>query len=290
MRNIAYPRKQRSIPFYLFLCLLCVGGLNAQHHEVSASVSGPFQSLRYDAGPGGVYHARDGAGIGVAYGYRFNANWSLHTGVNYREYRSSVSYARLSDGYEATDEEGDALEFRYTLEGYREQQHAKYIQVPLRLQYSSSGAVTRFYASAGIGIGLLSEAGYSSTYDRLATSGYYPEWDVELHGPAFMGYGDQGPGTASIQDLELDTSYSLLLETGIRQPLGGEHCLYLGVYLDYGLNDLRKGDASGSVISYDAASPPDFGMVSAFSAANTGADGNIRTIGYGIKLRYGFMW
>ncbi|MGS2764623.1 outer membrane beta-barrel protein [Sinomicrobium sp. M5D2P9] len=260
------------------------------HNEVSVYVSGPFQSLRSDAGEGGEYHSRNGGSFGIGYGYALNENWSLLLNAEVQLYRSAWGYTHVEDAYETTDVEGDNLEFRYAFSGYKEKQKAYFIEIPVMLQYTTKGIHTQFYAAAGVGVGFVADADYSAVYDHLSTSGYYPQWDAELHAPEFMGFGDYGAGKVSSRSLELNTSYTLKLETGIKQILNDNHAMYLGIYLNYGLNDLSEGDTATSVLTYQPETPSDFRINSLMTSSNTSSGDKLRAVGFGLKLRYGFSW
>ncbi len=260
------------------------------NNELSVYISGPFQSLRSDAGEGGEYQSRNGGSFGIGYGYAFNENWSLLVNAELQLYRSAWRYERFGDAYETTDMEGDDFEFRYTFSGYKEKQKAYFVEVPLMLQYTSRGMYTQFYAAAGVGVGFVVDASYSSDYGHLSTSGYYPQWDAELHAPEFMGFGDYGSGHVASRDLELKNSYTLKLETGIRQILNDSNAMYLGVYLNYGLNDLAEGETAPSVLTYQPDNPSDFDIGSLTTSSNTSSGDKLRAIGFGLKLRYAFSW
>ncbi|MGS2741044.1 hypothetical protein [Sinomicrobium sp. M5D2P17] len=279
-----------SVILMIIMGLTTTLGSAQNRNELSVFISGPFQSLRSDAGEGGEYHSRNGGSFGIGYGYALNKNWSLLLNAEIQLYRSAWSYEGFADAYETTDIEGDAMEFRYRFSGYREKQKAYVAEIPLLLQYTSNGMHTQFYAAAGVGIGFSLDATYSADYDRLSTSAYYPQWDAELHAPKFMGFGNYGSGHVASRDLELKNSYTLKLETGIKQLLNDKNALYLGVYLNYGLNDLSDGETAASVLTYQPDNPSDFDISSLTTSSNTSSGDKLRAVGFGLKLRYGFSW
>ncbi|WP_072318795.1 outer membrane beta-barrel protein [Sinomicrobium oceani] len=275
----------------LVMVLVSARGMAQNHNEVSVYISGPFQSLRTDAGSGGAYHARNGGSLGIGYGYAFSENWSVLLHAEVQFYSSAISYGQFSDAYETTDIEGDTFEFRYTFSGYKEKQKAYFVEIPLMLQYTSPGVNTRFYAAAGVGIGFSVDATYSADYSKLSTSGYYSQWDAELQAPKFMGFGNFGKGSVASRDLELKNTYMLKLETGIKQVLNDKNALYLGVYLNYGLNDLSEDkSATASVLTYQTDNPSEFDINTLLYSGNTRSDSKLRAVGFGLKLRYGFSW
>ena len=70
--------------------------------------------------------------------------------------------------------------------------------------------------------------------------------------------------------------------------------IYVGLFVDYGLNDIRKGSAAGSLLSYNVENPSEFQIGSVLNSRNleqnTDYVDEVKTLAFGVKLRYGFSW
>ena len=94
-------------------------------------------------------------------------------------------------------------------------------------------------ASAGTKVSIPVSPSYKVQSGSLTTTGYYSEWNVELHDLPQHGFAtinDRYTG-----DISLKTSVSAFAEIGVLKSLSERTSLYLGGYLDYGLNNLDKG-------------------------------------------------
>ncbi|WP_461533046.1 hypothetical protein [Sinomicrobium sp.] len=275
----------------LLLCVLTFSqSYGQQRHELSAHVSGVFASLQYKVHQG-KRSGDDNMGVGLAYAYFLNEYWSLGLGLEYQTYNTRMLLQNFEGSQAVTDSEGDAFEFRYRSSGYKEQQEVSYLNIPLTVSYQTKGQYTRFYASAGVQLGLALASEYQSSISKLRTGGYYPEWNAFLEAPKFMGFGNFGDQQSAAADLELDNSYSLLAEVGIKQLIGNKSAIYLGVFITYGLNTINTtGDAS--LVEYSLANPGEFLYNPVFNSTSNSQryTDDVRTFATGVKLRYGFGW
>ena len=233
------PHKSPCIPIILFLLIALTQGYAQQQHELSAYVSGVFATLRYDVHQG-FNSSADNAGVGVAYAYALNPHWNLGLGAELQSYNNRTIIDGLSDNYATTDIEGDDFQFNYSAQRYEERQYVHYLNIPLTVSYQTKGDYTRFYASAGVQLGIAVQQEYSTLARGLQTSGYYPQWNTVLEAPGFMGFGEFGDQDKGRQSLELNNSYSLIAEAGIKQLLNPKNAIYLGAFITYGINNINK--------------------------------------------------
>lgn len=286
--------KQNSPVFFLFLLTVFTlpEGYGQQRHELSAYVGGVFSSLRYDVNQGHRTRS-DNVGGGIGYAYTLNKHWSLGLGGEVQSYNTRTVFNGPEDSYPAIDMEGDEFEFNYRIDQYEERQYVYYLNIPLTVIYQSGGDAMRFYATGGFKLGLPIHTEYGVRAKGLFTSGYYPQWDALLEAPLFMGFGDFGKRGVSGQELDLNNSYSLLLETGLKHIINDKNALYAGVFVEYGLNTVHE-TGRDHLITYNTQQPADFVYNSVFTSSNKNRDhaytGNARTFAAGIKVRYAFSW
>ncbi|UJH91699.1 outer membrane beta-barrel protein [Antarcticibacterium sp. 1MA-6-2] len=231
-----------------------------------------------------------GLGVGVHYAFFFSNNWSLGSGVEYQYYEGTAKIDALQDFSKAIDIEGENFDFRYSAVNYNEQQYASYLNIPLIVQYETSGNI-RLFLAAGAKIGFNIKAAYEVEASSLVTSGYYSQYDAELKNPLFAGFGNFGKYETSRSSLNLSTSYIASGESGVKFLLEGEQSLYMGLFLDYGLNDISKNEGK-DVIAYDNQNPTSFIGSSLLESKNkiTSKDyiSDVKTMSFGLKLRYAF--
>jgi hypothetical protein len=278
---------------YLIVLFLLFGPANSygqSKKELSLSLRGGYARLDHKVKKGADCEGAI-SGLGINYGHYLDQNWSLAIGAEFEYALYRTNFDTLNDTYIATDKERENFEYRYTLKNFKEEQNAFYMNVPLKNQYESLGKQTRFYASAGAGIGFALSSNYKTSAGSLHTSGYYPQYKVELNDPLFIGFGDMGSQKRNKEDLKLGTAYTALLEAGIKQLVNDKNFLYIGLFMDYGLNDIGKGDTDLNVVEYRSDKPTESRYNSLLNSSNkkskSGYQGT-KPFAFGIKLRYTF--
>lgn len=257
----------------------------SEKSELSLYAGGVFSSLDYELQEGNLNKGNGGL-FGLRYAYYLNSKWSLGLGVEYSIYNSTSTLGTIQNSYNATDSEGENFEFRYRAKNYREDQTANFVQIPLTVQYETGGEISKFYISVGAKIALPISAEYQSFSSELSTSGYYAQYDAELFDPKFAGFGNFGRIASPEQELELKPAYIATIEFGLKQKAGNKSWVYLGFFINYGLNDIYDGKTSAqNVIGYSDEIPSKFTYN---SLLETGAAENLKTMAFGVKLRYGF--
>lgn len=247
--------------------------------EFSISVGGPFSFLKYNTS--GDVVPGNGINAGIRYSYYLNQGLSIGIGVEYQTYSSDLKYSFFSGQYNAVDAENEAFQFRYKATDLREKQKLGYINIPIGIQFETPGT-TRLYLAAGAKIGFATNGNYESTFQNLKTSGYYPQYNVELFSPAFAGFESQNNLKTSKQDLKTDVSCSVTFETGVKQNIGTRSAIYVGVYLDYGLNNIYDKE-NKNLVQYNPELPVQLQYNSLLNSSNAN---DIRLVSYGLKLRY----
>lgn len=288
--------KQVLIAVFL---LLSAGTATAQYYqlpkgEVSVYLKGLNSQLSIDMRETADSDTRFGAGAGVQYSYYISRNWSLSGALEYQSYRSETILDNFADSYSVSDAEGDNMIFRSSADVYHERQSVGMLNIPLRIQWETTGYSTRLFAASGIQLGLPLAANYKATAFGLETSGYFPQWDALLTSPRFMGFGSWSTKHSGKEKLKLKNSYSVLFELGIKQQLKAFRHLYVSAYVELGLNDLAKASDPQALMGYNVDSPIDFqhGSViySSPQAAGNNYAGKVSSQSFGFKMRYAFSW
>ena len=277
-KNITNSIKSLAAAALLIICLDSYGQDKKQ--EISISLGGPFSYLDYL--PQAQVVAGNGFSAGLRYSYYLNETVSIGVGVEYQTYRSDFKSAFLSGQYTTTDAENDSFQFRYKATNLREEQNLGYINIPIGIQYETPGT-SQLYLAGGFKIGFAANGKYETKIQNLTTSGYYPQYNVELFAPAFAGFASTDNIQTSKQDLDTDVSYSATFETGLKQKIGSRSSLYIGVYLDYGLNNIYDKNESKNLIQYNPELPVQLGYNSILDSSYMT---DVILVSYGIKLRY----
>lgn len=252
-------------------------------HEFSFYAGGGPSLLQYNAGSS--FNAGGLAGLG--YRYYFSQRWSVGSGAEFEVYHSRISLDRLSGSSDARDAEGSPFEFRYEAQKYQESQRAFYLAVPLNIQFETGHSNTSWYMNMGGKVAYNIQARYQAEIPSLVTTGYYPEWNVELADPAFMGFGQWTDRRSGKNDFTTKTAFLLSGETGIKRHNG--FLTYIGAYADYGLNNILKAGERSAVILYMTDTPTRFSYQSVANSLN--GDGSpwarkLNLVSFGIKLRF----
>lgn len=292
--NIKLANKMGILKLALVFALISVRGqVWAQSkNEVSFHLQGSFSELSYEV-LGNDSELGNGFGVGAKYAYYFSVNWSLGTGTEFQYMKGAILSPNIQGAYMTRDSEGEEFEFRYQANNFSENQEVYFLNIPLQIQYESLG-MTRFYAAAGVKAGLILDSEYTSETTSLATSGYYPQYDVELTDPEFAGFGEFGAVNSAKSDLNLQTNFVAHLETGIKLMLENSQSLYMGLFLDHGLNDIKPDTSQERFIDYNNQNPTAFAFASLLSSRtdiNSLQDlDKVRTLAFGLKIQYAFQF
>jgi len=189
----------KALALFTVLFGTCLNGYSQdQKQEFSVSVGGPFSFVKSTSS--GDFLPANGFNAGLRYAYYLNENISLSLGAEYQVYTGQSKFTTLGGQYSATDAESESFQFRYSAVNFREKQNLSYINVPIAIQFETQGS-TRFFIAAGAKVGFALKSTYESSAENLTTSGYYPQYNVELFNPAFAGFASTNDFKSSKQDL-----------------------------------------------------------------------------------------
>ena len=248
--------------------------------ELSFTVGGVASYLDYKV-EGADVSQGIGFNLSLDYTYFFSDYFGISTGAEFQRFNAKTKGTNLEGAYETTDFEQEAFEFRYSLRRFEEEQKVNFLNIPLMLVFRNEEA--GIYARVGAKVGLPISGKFNGSYN-LSTSGYYPQYNAELFDPAFMGFGEFDNIRAERDEVELKPSYIAAFEFGIMHRIGNGN-FYSGLYLDYGLNDIA--DKKTAPVAYTVMS--NGAGFTHNSIMNSEQAGEIRTMSFGVKLRYSFL-
>ena len=231
-------------------------------YQFSVNGSGGLSTFEYPTAVGSTLPGFGGA-LGADYAWFFGSRWGVSSGVEAALFTGRYALPSFSDSYRSIDGE-ESFELSYTLTGYSESQQALLLNIPLMLRFEHG----KLYAAAGAKVGVRLKAAYQNRVSELTAWGYYPQHDLTLNAPAFKGFGTF-TGVSSDGDVALSTAFFASAELGLKWGK-----LYTGLYLDYGLNDLRKAPAHAQrLVPYELPDPAAYKPQSVLTATAAAAGG-----------------
>jgi opacity protein-like surface antigen len=231
-----------------------------------------------------------GGALNLGVGYALSDSWSLHSGVGIGYLKNNASLLNYSGIQNAVDLEGEAFEFRYNLRGYSENQRYTVASIPLVVQYETNGT-TRFYARAGASYNIFLTSEAKSRANSLTTTGFFENLNAELEVPKFAGFGTFEDISFAKQNFDIKNAVNATLELGIKQRLVAKQWLYIGFFVETGLNNLLKSNGE-SLLQYERESPTEFRVNPSLNATNQDSghallnDAKFRSLG--LKFWYSF--
>ncbi len=248
--------------------------------EFSISIGGPFSFVNSTSA--GKTVPGNGVSAGLRYMYYLNEGLSVGVGVEYQTYSTDTKFGFTSGQYGAVDAENESFQFRYKATNLREEQKLSYINIPIGIQFETPGT-SQFFIGGGAKIGIAASGSYQTKIGNLTTSGYYPQYNVELFNPAFAGFASTNNIETRKEDLDTKVSYSAFIETGLKQAIGKTNSIYFGVYFEYGLNNIYDKSDNKQLVQYNPELPV---VLSYNSIYDSGVARNMRLVSYGLKLRF----
>ena len=224
----------------LTLCLICLGVMAQEFNrsEVSINLGAGVSGFQVQPTRGNAYQSWTTT-LGAGYHLFFNPKWGIGTGLNFAVYNGGISipeYSKNQVTYNILTD--DVLDFQVYVPNYRETQQALMATIPLMLQYQSVGK-TIYYGAIGAKAGFPLLAKTRST-GRITTAGYYENLDVYYKHMPEYGFVDDQPFPKDKADINQKVAFMASAEVGIKKLLVNKMSLYLGLYFDYGLNDILK--------------------------------------------------
>ncbi len=173
--------------------------------------------------------------INLGYDYFFTPNWGLGTGIGFESNRSESTLNYLTEN-PSVDTDGDTFLFRTYYNDWKEKQKALLIEIPISVSYKSKLKQNwKMQFTVGAKMELPVQSSYEIVGGDIETTGYYPQYDVELYGLPQHNFNTLT--SFPEKDIALKSIYSAFADAGVLCPLNSKLDLYLGVYASYGLNN-----------------------------------------------------
>jgi outer membrane protein OmpA-like peptidoglycan-associated protein len=313
----------KRVALSIAIVLLTVSAKGQQpqqnRHEVSIWGGGGISSLQYKLSTGD-HIVGTGGYVGLGYDYFFNYNWSLGAGAEFSALSGKAVFSMLQGSYLDRFEDsylpggGSALgRFSYeTINRSYERQRAYYVNIPILAKYQFDlFKGHKFYAAAGPKIGIPVNEIYRSHGD-LTTSGVELASDgTQNSRDPYINLPHHGFGTRRLKqspdDLNNKVNIIASLEAGIKWRFKeNKHWfMYTGLFADFGLNDIVKGNGDKSHFSnyweYSDVQPgTTYDANSIFYSRNGSVEGanevgknftnRVNTFAFGAKVRVTYGW
>jgi hypothetical protein len=234
-------------------CHLSITDCYAQpEHEFSYHNGAGLSTLHYNSSVG---KQTDGFGgfLGLKYSYHYYDHWAAVTGTDVSLLSSRMKIDPISEHYSAIDPEGTRFDFRSKLENHEEVQTVIMLTIPLMMQYE---IIEKYgwYLAAGTKVCFPLKSTFRIQSANLTTSGYYAKEDWEYKDQYFVGFGyfsrEPEEGKLHFKPVVLAA-----LETGLKMKIDDRFFLYVGVYFDYGLDNMLNSGRNKHLVEYNAAYP-----------------------------------
>ena len=231
--------KRQTILALGFFCCAMLQAQEKKQQYLHLTVGGGLHNLSYDL-QNGTQSGRFGNSINAGYSYFFTQHWGLQSGLGLQWFnaRSTINYLSATP---QVDIDGESLEFRANYNNWQEKQRALFLNIPLTLQYRHAlGGRVSLQGSAGGQISIPVSSSYKTTGGSITTTGYYSRLNAELSDLPEYGFGTI---TNSYNGkLSLRPAYMAIADLGGLYTLSPKVDLYLGAYINYGLNNALKAD------------------------------------------------
>lgn len=225
----------------IVLGLIVFGVLQAQKtgSYLNLSVGGGVHNLNYTL-QDGTQKGQFGYTINAGYSYFFTPKWGLHTGLGFQSFNSLSTLNYLSSTPDI-DTDGEQYIFKVNYNNWQEKQHAVFLDIPLAVQYKlpispKIGLLT----SLGAKVSFPLNSSYKTAGDDFVTTGYYSQYNVELSDMPQHGFSTVDKTFSG--NIALKPSYMAIADIGGLYKLSDKLDLFVGGYINYGLNNILKPD------------------------------------------------
>lgn len=237
------------------VCIISIiAQAQAKHNEISIGISGGISAFHYSVTEG-KYRSGGGGSINLGYLLKVTDHWGIGTGAELALYQSKTILDEYSDNYSVLSNsipggtaEQNLFDFRFTYTGFREEQKAIYLNVPVFFQLQTQ-KYSGLYVKAGIKIGIPVKAFRKTRYSALRTSGYFPYEGVEYTDLLNHGFGSYQPMTKK-SDMELRFSLSPFAEIGWKWRTHTHRYIYTGIYGEYGIRKIHTAPQGAPLLQY----------------------------------------
>ncbi len=216
--------------------IIAIGSIAQERNQFFfVNTGGGSHNLNYTLQDGSV-NGGIGGTLNLGYSYYFNANWGVAAGFGIQSAQAKGTLNYMS-GMAAVDEDGDNFELRTYFNNWEEKQKAIFLDIPVGTQYQRwFNGKNGILAYAGAKVSIPVSSSYKVTSGTITTTGYYEQWNVELtdmpqHG--FTTISERPSGSITMKP-----SFALFAELGWLRKMSDKLDLYVGGYINYGLNSI----------------------------------------------------
>ena len=273
----------------IFILALCLTGLGVtaqefNRYEISINAGGGVSGFQTKPTEGKSAQKWT-TSLGAGYHFFFNPKWGIGTGVNFAAYNGGVTITNYTTNQATTNlmETGNPFDFRVSIPNYRETHQAMMATIPLMLQHQSVGK-TIFYGAIGVKAGLPLSAKNGSK-GRITSTGYYDYLAVLYEDMPEYGFVTDQRFPKDKTDIDMKPAFMASVEVGVKRLLVNKMNLYLGLYFDYGLNDVFNRPAAAPENANIVVFQPDNQATFAYNTALNSYSSQMIPFAIGITAR-----
>lgn len=231
---------KKQIIIIIVISLIWSFQIWAQKSDVlSFSVGSGQHNLKYIL-KDGVQTPESGLMVNMAYVHYFSPKLGLLSGVGIQTY-TSVSTINLTENTPAIDSDMDIYVHNAKFNNWQEKQQITFVEIPLAGQFKQRiNDKINMLITLGVKISLPVSANYQTTGGEIVTSGYYPQYNIEL--TDLPNYGYSTITKSFTGKYSLNPLYSTIAKLGAIYKLTKRIDLHAGAYFNNGLNNILKAD------------------------------------------------
>lgn len=199
------------------------------------SIGGGHHNLFYSL-KDGVQIPLTGYKANVAFSHFFTSKLGLQIGGGFQTF-NSISTLNFTENTPAIDSDMDSYVFKTKFCNWQEKQQVVFLEIPFTGQFKHQiNNKIDFLLSVGAKLSLPVSATYQAFGDKLITSGYYPQYNIELTDLPQHGFSEITPSFSG--KINMKPLYSAVAELGASYKLTPKIYFHAGGYFSYGLNNI----------------------------------------------------
>lgn len=273
----------------IIILLLVISNLNViaqeKKHEINLLTGGGVSIVDCFLSSGKRRIESPGGHFGLGYTFYFHKYWSLNSGLEYTYYTSVIrDYWEIFSSTQDVYIQNTLYKFRAWSDEYVEYQTATYLNIPVMAQFQV-GDKHKLSIMAGAKIGIPLKASYDSYIDNLAT-------DMTNAAGVTSNKQNYPVREHAKGDLDMGIALSLSGEISARWKLTDKTALSFGGYIDYGINNIYKGEKGKPLFPYNPDGKPRNNPIYASQYSNNGIQtaysDKVSLFAMGVKLRLSF--
>lgn len=207
-------------------------------------LGGAYSSMGYTLRDGQNF-GHIGGELSVRYAYFFMPEWGVGVGADFSTYgsRAKLNTTIQWDGQADTD--GEIYNHRATTHDWQEDQRTYMLSIPITVQYQHrfNDKVGIFTALGGF-VGMPLVSNYHLVSGSVEHRGFYPQWNLELHGLANHDFYTEYIGNDFTKDPHSISfkpiAAGVKADLGVIVPLTKQLDLFAGVYGSVVCNDIQS--------------------------------------------------